>query len=239
MAVLIGSARSDERGKITGGKAGDQNGGKEVSTQNWYKHSKGWRTFRCKNPDKAKKMAAAMRALCSSNYVGYDQYQRNTLYNELKALGWDVSKLKTNVETDCSALIRVCAACAGINLPDFNTSSEAQVLLNSGEFVELSGSKYTDQDAFLAEGDVQVTCSKGHTVMVLSNGSKHTITESATGPVVKKGSWNIRKGPGTGYPIVAVAHGGDRLNEVDTDGWMAIKHGDGVAFISRSGIEKG
>ncbi len=239
MAVLIGSARIDEKGNAIGGKAGDQNGGREVSTQNWYKHSKGWRTFRCKNPDKAKKMAAAMRALCASNYVGYDQGQRNTLYNALKEVGWDVSKLKKNVETDCSALIRVCAACAGITLPDFNTASQAKVLLNSGEFVELSGDKYNTQDAYLAEGDVQVTRTQGHTVMALTNGSKHTVTESATGPVVKKGTWNIRKGPGTGFPVVAVARGGDRLNEVDTDGWMAIKHGDGIAFISRSGIEKG
>ena len=239
MAVLIGSARSDENGKATGGKAGDQNSGKEVSTQSWYKHSKGWRTFRCKNPDKAKKMADAMRALCASNYVGYDQNQRNTLYNELKTLGWDVSKLKKNVETDCSALIRVCAACAGITLPDFNTSSQAKALLNSGEFVELSGDKYNTQDAYLAEGDVQVTQTKGHTVMVLSNGSKHAVTEAATGPVVKSGSWNIRSGPGTGYPVVAVAHGGDRLNEVSTDGWMAIKHGNGIAFISKSGVKQG
>ena len=44
MAVKIGSARIDERGKISGGKAGDQTGS-EVGTQNWYKHSKGWRVL--------------------------------------------------------------------------------------------------------------------------------------------------------------------------------------------------
>ena len=40
MSVRVGSARIDEQGKATGGKAGDQTGG-EVSTQAWYKHSKG------------------------------------------------------------------------------------------------------------------------------------------------------------------------------------------------------
>ncbi len=40
--VKLGSARIDENGHATGGKAGDQTG-KEVSTQNWYKHNKGWR----------------------------------------------------------------------------------------------------------------------------------------------------------------------------------------------------
>ena len=52
MAVKVGSARIDENGKAHGGKAGDQTG-KEVSTQNWYLHSKGWRVFRAKNPSVA------------------------------------------------------------------------------------------------------------------------------------------------------------------------------------------
>ena len=239
MAVLIGSARSDERGKATGGKAGDQNGGKEVSTQNWYKHSKGWRVLRCKNPDKAEKMAEAMRNLCATNYVGYDQYQRNTLYDALKAVGWNLSKLNKNVETDCSALIRVCAAYAGITLPNFNTSSQAKAMLDSGEFVELTGSKYTDKEDYLAVGDVLVTKTKGHTVMVLSNGSKHAAVTSATGPVVKKGTWNVRKGPGTGYDSLGTVHGGDRLVTVDSDGWQPISWNGGVAYISKIAIGEG
>lgn len=193
MAVLIGSARSDERGKATGGKAGDQKSGKEVSTQSWYKHSQGWRTFRCKDPVKAKKMAAAMRWFCASPLIGYDQNQRNTLYSKLELVKWDYTRLTLMVETDCSALIRVCAACAGIFLPDFNTSSQAKTMLASGEFVELTGSKYNSDDDFLGEGDVQVTVTKGHTIMVLENGPKYeggvqpdTIDADDMGKVVLK-----------------------------------------------------
>ena len=40
MAVRIGSARINEKGTTTGGKAGDQTGG-EVSIQNYYLHRKG------------------------------------------------------------------------------------------------------------------------------------------------------------------------------------------------------
>lgn len=239
MAVLIGSARSDERGKITGGKAGDQNGGKEVSTQNWYRHEKGWRVLRCKNPEKAAKMAEAMRTLCNTNYVGYDQYERNTLYSTLKAVGWKLGLLKKNVETDCSALIRVCCAYAGIALPDFNTSTQAKTMLASGEFVELTGSKYTESSDYLAVGDCLITCSKGHTVMVLSDGPKHTAVSVATGPVVKKGSWNVRKGPGTGYASVGIVNGGDRLVAVDTEGWRAIKWDGEIAYISKNAVEEG
>ncbi len=52
MSVMLGSARIDENGKASGGQAGDQTG-KEVSTQKWYLHTKGWRVLRATNPEAA------------------------------------------------------------------------------------------------------------------------------------------------------------------------------------------
>ena len=117
MAVKVGSARIDERGKISGGKAGDSTG-KEVSTQNWYLHSKGWRVFRAKDRVKALAIALCMERACKNNNIGYDQYQRNTLYSALQAVGWKLGLLKKNVETDCSALVRVCLKFCGIEVPE-------------------------------------------------------------------------------------------------------------------------
>ena len=171
MAVIIGSARSDERGKISGGAAGDQTG-KEVSTQSWYLHSKGWRVFRAIDAAVAEAIAVCMEAACANNCIGYDQNQRNTLYNAVKTLGFDVRKLTKKVETDCSALIRVCLAFAGIMVADFNTSTEASVLLKSGAFVELTDSKYTKKSDYLRRGDILVTKTKGHTAAVLTSGPK-------------------------------------------------------------------
>ena len=45
--MFIGSARIDENGRISGGRAGDQTG-VEVAIEDYYKHSKGWRAFRAK-----------------------------------------------------------------------------------------------------------------------------------------------------------------------------------------------
>ena len=56
MAVIIGSARIDERGKAIGGRAGDQTRN-ELSTQSWYLHSKVWRVFRAKDA-KARELIA-------------------------------------------------------------------------------------------------------------------------------------------------------------------------------------
>lgn len=178
MAVIIGSARADERGKITDGKAGDQKNGKEVSTQNYYVHSKGWRVFRAKDAAKRKLIAQAMESACANNKIGYDQYQRNTLYNLAEKVGFDVSKVTTACETDCSALVRVCCAFAGIKVGNFNTSAEARVLLDSGAFTEMKGEKYTKKSDYLMAGDILVTKTKGHTVIVVSDGSKAEVIET-------------------------------------------------------------
>jgi len=173
MSVKIGSARIDENGKAHGGKAGDQTG-KEVSTQSWYKSSKGWRVFRARTAEAAEKIAKCMQRACDNKHIGYDQYQRNTLYKVAEPLGFDVAKVTTACETDCSALVRVCCAYAGImGLPEgFRTTNEPSNLLKTGMFVELTGSKYTDQSAYLMRGDILCTKTQGHTVVVLSSGSK-------------------------------------------------------------------
>jgi hypothetical protein len=68
-------------------------------------------------------------------------------------------KVTTPCETDCSALVRVCCAYAGIvGLPEgFRTGNMPANLANTGAFVELTGSKYQEQSAYLGRGDILVT----------------------------------------------------------------------------------
>ena len=117
-------------------------------------------------------MAWAMQKACDSSYIGYDQGDRLTLYYTARDVGFDISKVKTKCETDCSALVRVCAAYAGITLPNFTTPNEPRALLDSHEFVEMIGDKYTKASTYLKRGDVLVTKTQGHTVIVLSDGPK-------------------------------------------------------------------
>ena len=170
--VYIGSARIDENGRAHGGKAGDQTG-KEVSTQPWYKHPKGWVMLRPKDPKKAEKIAYAMRGYCANNNVGYDQYQNQTLWEAVKDKGFDPAKLTVKCETDCARLVRVCCAYAGIMAKDFYTATEVAYLMDTGEFVKFTSSKYTNQDDYLGAGDILVTKTKGHTAVVLTNGDRY------------------------------------------------------------------
>lgn len=59
MSLVVGSARIDESGHISGGKPGDQTGN-EVSTQAYYVHSKGWYCLRPKSTTVANAIAEAM-----------------------------------------------------------------------------------------------------------------------------------------------------------------------------------
>ena len=169
MAVKIGHASIDENGRAQGGKAGDQTG-KEVCTRNWYKHSKGWRVLRCTDPIKAGMIADAMRAAAENDKIGYDQGQRLTLYDQASKVGFDPGKVNVACETDCSALVRVCLAYAGITVGNFRTPTEADMLMATGMFQEMIGAAYTDSSDYLRVGDVLVTRTQGHTVVVLTDG---------------------------------------------------------------------
>ena len=176
MAVKIGNASISEKGTISG-KAGDQTG-KEVTTRNWYKHSKGWVTLRCLVPGMAEYIAEAMEKACVNPDIGYNQYENQTLWNDVKVNGYDPSKTTKKVNTDCARLVRVCVQYAivkmGIDIivPDFYTATMANTLVKTGLFEKLTDSKYTTQDDYLERGWPMVTKTKGHAIVVLENGKR-------------------------------------------------------------------
>ena len=193
MAVKVGSARIDENGNARGGKAGDQTG-KEVSTQNWYNHTKGWRVFRPLSIAAAREIAQAMLDACNNSNIGYDQGQRLTLYNKAQPLDFIIKKVTEQCETDCSALVRVCCAQADITLKNFTTPTQPSVLLNSGHFMELKGDKYTKKSDYLRAGDILCTCTQGHTVIVLNDGPKVEDIPDDTQVEYKLGDRLLRNG---------------------------------------------
>lgn len=187
MAVKIGHASQDERGKINSGAAGDQTG-KELCTRNWY--AGGWTVLlRPKSSAVAEKMAKACEAGCANKKIGYDQYQRNTLRTKAKAAGWNLGKITAACECDCSSFMSVCAEAAGVNMNGAYTNGNAPTTATmrakfkaTGAFDVLNGSKYLNGSNHLKMGDILVR-EGSHTVMVLSNGAK---VKTKTGSNAKK-----------------------------------------------------
>ena len=171
MSVIIGSARIDERGKLSGGKAGDQKQKSstdyvgEASMQNFYIHRKGWYVLRPKSPAHAIAIAKNMKDACNNWNIGYDQIER---------LGVIKNGIHSTVKTDCdcSSLVRACVKEAtGIDPGNFTTVNEAAALKKTGLFEEMF--VYTTGTA-LFDGDILVTKSRGHTCVVCSGNPRTT-----------------------------------------------------------------
>ena len=249
MTVYVGNAVCDENGHARGGKPGDQTG-RELRIQPWYLNAKGWRVFRAKDPAVAKKIADDMRWACDNMAIGYNQSTRNTLYNAAKPFDFDCAKVTELCECDYSSLVRVCVLYAGIKINDFNTTSEPTRLLNTGAFDEMMGEEYTDESAYLREGDILVTRTKGHTLVILNDGDKAYDDEPQPEPepeptpeppvewaykvLVIGDRVNVRDSDSKAGNILFTARKGNRFDLIDfaPTGWYHIETYKGPGYIS-------
>ncbi len=174
MTLIVGSARINENGKTTGGKAGDQTGG-EVSTQEYYMHKKGWICLRAKSINVANGLAKAMKQACDNNNIGYCQDHRTNVLTQLRKSG-SMAGIAIRTEADCSSLVRGCCIQTGFDPGNFNTETEAAVLEKSGQFEK----KFeVTSKTTLYNGDILVTKTKGHTVIVVSGNPRTTSAPSS------------------------------------------------------------
>ncbi|MBQ7615672.1 MAG: lysozyme [Butyrivibrio sp.] len=178
IGIIIGSARADENKKYSGGKAGDQRQkdspdySGEVSMQSFYEHSKGWYILRPKDAEVAMRIAAAMITACNNSHVGYDQLGRLGIMSK----GTDA---KEDTECDCGTLVRKCVLeASGVDPGNFTTANEAAFLKKTGLFEEKIPYKTGTK---LYTGDVLVTKTKGHTVVVTA-GESRSLTNTGLYP---------------------------------------------------------
>lgn len=253
MSVNIGHASIDENGKIAGGSAGDQTK-KELCVRGWY--AKGWNVLlRPISATLAEKSARACEAGCANNKIGYDQYQRNTLYAQAKKVGFDLAKITTACECDCSAFMHVCAIVGGANLSygsnGCTTRTMAKAFVESGDYIKLTESKYFTSDRYLKRGDILVR-EGSHTIMVLSDGVKaggkvegvkvdpaKSFNRDYAKTFKTTADLNLRAGAGTGKSKITVIPKGSKVTcygyYTMSGGtvWLYVKYGDYVGFCSK------
>lgn len=241
MAVKIGHSSKDEYGRFTGGVAGDQTG-KEVCIRSWY--NGGWNLLaRPISAAAAEKIAKTCEDGCANPLIGYDQGQRNTLRSEAKKTGYDLTKIDTACESDCSSFVGVCVEAAGIALPSGNgptTRTLRNVLKNTGAFEILTESKYLTTDKYLRRGDILVK-EGSHTVMVLENGTSGaavkvdapTVYYSVRLPKLVKGSSGAAV---KNLQHLLLAHG-EKLPKYGADADFGDETGDALeAFQIKNGL---
>ena len=176
--IKCGWASQDERGRASGGKAGDQTG-REVKVGIWYNFGQNC-VIRFKNADEGRKFARVIKSLCNNDCIGYDQSQRTTLYEELKKQAFDYTKLKTKCETDCSAMIAAALTCIGIKVSkNAWTGNLVPLCRATGKFTFHTDAKYLTSDKYLKTGDIIINTA-AHVITALEDG------EAAKEKTVKK-----------------------------------------------------
>jgi len=233
----IANSGKDENGAYHGGKAGDQSG-HEAELKKWY--NRPWTVvLRYPNQAVALKIAELSIAMCLNDRVGYDQDQRGTYWQQLKAAGYDPSKITTACEEDCtagvSANVKGAGALMGIkaleNLPLCTSRNMRQEFVKAG-FVALTASKYLTSPDYLLPGDILLYESH-HAACNITIGSQVRedwypegyATQTKPDPPVEEvpefdlpavmitgSSVFVRKGPSTDYGPLGVVHQNDRLH---------------------------
>lgn len=252
--IMIGSARIDERGKSSGGAAGDQKQGSssndtkgEVSMQPFYVHRKGWYILRPKSATLAANMAERMIAACNNKNIGYDQG------NRLGVILYGIDT-KTKTECDCSSLCRqIVKEASGKDPGNFTTANAVAVLGATGLFMKKI-SYVSQAKTPIYNGDILVTKTKWHIAVVVAGHLRSQIQNSGSGSSVAKGEYNmqtIRKGSkGKAVKIwqVILGYTGSKIDgiygsgtEADTKTWQKA-HGltaDGIVGTKswKAGLE--
>jgi len=193
---MISNSGHDENGKLSGGAAGDQTGG-EWAVRSWY--SRPWSVV-LRYPDIMIGILIAQLAeeAAKNNKIGYDQSQRGTFWQALKAADYYPANIKTACESDCSAgvaaIVKAAGYISGLTRlqavsADMYTGNERSVLTGAG-FSALTESKYLTSDEYLLPGDV-LLYEGHHTAINLDQGSKATVT--ITNELIKNSVANVAK----------------------------------------------
>ena len=174
---MISNSGSDERGKYSGGQAGDQTGN-EWQIRSWY--NRPWtHVFRHPASTVRECIAELAEEAANNNMIGYDQNQRSTFWTKLKAAGYHPKNIKVACEADCSSGVAAIVKASGYLLgikelqnvsSDMYTGSEKNILKNAG-FQVLTDGKYLKSDKWLLRGDI-LLYEGHHTAINLTDGSE-------------------------------------------------------------------
>lgn len=249
-SVLIGHASVDENGRSTGGIAGDQTG-KELCIRSWY--NKPWiKVFRPISEVNAEAIASAMEAACENEHIGYNQFDRKSLYDAAKKVNFDLNKITIDCNTDGSALVAVCINAANIPVSaTMTTSTEEKILSRTAAFQILTSSEYLTSSQYLKRGDILLA--NGHTAIVLSNGQKiveklkntkqnenNKYVGQSIGTAISLENMNVRTGAGSTYKVIGNLPKSNRVEVlgITSTGWLKIvwpKSTSGYAYVSNAG----
>lgn len=199
----------------------------------------GWRkVFRAKNKETGERIAWIMeRAVMNGKYIGYGQnngqYPRTGVFDELfKMSKPDPMEIKTLVNCDCSSLGGAAVYHAGVymlQLRDMNTATEPDLLMRTGQFIELDDQELLQSAKGIKRGDI--LWKPGHTAVSLDSDETLTFIPARTANCK---ACNFRKGPGTEYEVIKELPCGVLLDYVSSasNGWAQVRLKGVFGYVS-------
>lgn len=236
--MSISNCGHDERNRYSGGQAGDQTG-REWYIRPWWNDS--WNVV-LRHPDaKTRALIADMAIKAAQNdLVGYDQNERLTFWNHLKASNYDPAQITVKCEADCSSGVGAIVKGAGYRLGNkamqnvnhsITTWNERNALKAAG-FQVLTDSKYLTSDAYLLAGDILLNESR-HTAINVTNGSKSGGSSATVSPSTSTSSGKLSV---DGYWGVATTKALQKALGTTVDGIVSGQDANDMASVNRGGL---
>lgn len=236
--MSISNCGHDERNRYSGGQAGDQTG-REWYIRPWWNDS--WNVV-LRHPDaKTRNLIADMAIKAAqNNLIGYDQGQRLTFWQHLKASNYDPAQITVKCEADCSSGVAAIVKGAGYRLGNkamqnvnasITTWNERNAL-NAAGFQVLTDSKYLTSDAYLLAGDILLNESR-HTTINVTNGSKSGGSSAAVAPSTSSSSGKLSV---DGWWGVATTRALQKALGTTVDGIVSGQDADNMASVNRGGL---
>lgn len=228
---MIANSGHDERGKYSGGTAGDQTG-TEWQVRTWYKYSYGWNcVLRYPDIKVGEKIAELAKKAANNNNIGYNQAKRTTFWFALEKAKYNPSNIKTKCDADCSAGVSAIVKAVGylMNIDKLkevsptNYTGSMKPNFRAVGFEVLTDQIYLTSDKYLLPGDILLNESH-HTCINLDYGEK---TSQTFEPEYKEdwvfdedeGKWWYRYKDGT-YPKDGWKTINGKDYYFDSEGWL-------------------
>ena len=232
----ISNASSNEYGKITGGKPGDQTG-KEIQVINYYVPSSAWDWYIEHPSDTVMEWIAILaEERAASKFVGYGQgSDRDTYWEQLKVSKYRPKNIKKACATDCSGGVASDVKAVGylLDIPELKkvshqcwTGNILSALVAAG-FKASNDSKYLTSDTYVRRGGILLNCD-GHITTFVTSGSKPT-------PILKSTA-STSKGGNTVTVTLSILKSGSKGEQVRSLQQLLIAKGYGVGKDGADGV---
>lgn len=182
MPTYVSNCGGDERGRGHGGQAGDQTR-REYRVREWYDFDYTY-VLRLPDRERALELAKLARAAAENDNIGYDQWERETIWRELVRAGYDPAHVSRPCEADCSSSTVAMLKCLGFRtgdvalqaLPMSLYTGDMRPALVAAGLEQHTARRYMDSGDYLLAGDICLH-ERNHVNIVITDGAKAAVPE--------------------------------------------------------------